>query len=467
MDNYLPLSLHGSRFSDKAVARFGTSEGIPVSVTDKEFGAKGDGVTDDTAAFQAAALVARSVYIPAGTYLISDTIQINLSGSHWFGEGIGASIVKSTSANLPMFSFGTGFLQGITFDNFQLTRSANATAGGNGIECSGVTIGHARISHMLIEEQWIGMNLGPTDWSEAHNIIVQKCNSDGIRLQNSALEGQCQWSLEMILSQKNAGSGIIMQAIAGPAKLSCGTFKNCNTFANTGYGMAFIGLAGVPIHGVRILGGFIGEDGNHELYFDTYGDLHVVDGTFVESAGRSATGPDVSTPASNNASGVVATANNDRLQMTAVNVTQCALHGMSLSAGYQNLSNCSATNNGGALVASNRIGVVCGGGRMIVVGGRFGNSGAGVSQQYGIYIANGNNLSIGFADLTNNSVGAWGADANTTAITSMGNLPNTLNVNLSPAGAVIIGNPTGDFNVAGTLNISGGIFKNDLAYSNP
>ena len=58
-------------------------EGAPVNV--KDFGAVGDGVTDDTAAIQAAIKAAISsqlqVFIPGGTYIVSDTLQVNNSFS--------------------------------------------------------------------------------------------------------------------------------------------------------------------------------------------------------------------------------------------------------------------------------------------------------------------------------------------------------------------------------------------------
>jgi len=45
-------------------------------VSVKDFGAVGDGVTDDRAAFQAACDASYSVYIPEGTYLIGSTIYL-------------------------------------------------------------------------------------------------------------------------------------------------------------------------------------------------------------------------------------------------------------------------------------------------------------------------------------------------------------------------------------------------------
>ena len=59
------------------------------SVNVKWFGAKGDGVTDDTAAIQAAINYAngvKKVYFPYGVYKITKTIYANIAGTHLYGE---------------------------------------------------------------------------------------------------------------------------------------------------------------------------------------------------------------------------------------------------------------------------------------------------------------------------------------------------------------------------------------------
>jgi hypothetical protein len=73
------------------------------------------------------------------------------------------------------------------------------------------------------------------------------------------------------------------------------------------------------------------------------------------------------------------------------------------------------------------------------------------------------------ADLSNNATGAWGATSNLSYVSSVGNLPNTLNVGLSPQGTVLVGGgATGGFGAgAGTINVSGGLLKNNTAYTNP
>ena len=78
------------------------------TVSVKDFGAVGDGVTDDTAAIQAAFTYAtannKSIYIPAGTYLSSNQITTTAGSISFFGDGVGLSkiVFNATSGG---FSF--------------------------------------------------------------------------------------------------------------------------------------------------------------------------------------------------------------------------------------------------------------------------------------------------------------------------------------------------------------------------
>jgi len=76
------------------------------SVSVKDFGAKGDGTTDDTTAITNALAASSAVYFPAGTYLT--TGNINIANKNISGAGIGISIVKlsGTNTNASLFING-------------------------------------------------------------------------------------------------------------------------------------------------------------------------------------------------------------------------------------------------------------------------------------------------------------------------------------------------------------------------
>lgn len=59
----------------------------------KDYGAKGDGTTDDSAAIQSALDLAGTVYLPAGTYRIDTSLRIK-SSTRFVGDGVEASILK-------------------------------------------------------------------------------------------------------------------------------------------------------------------------------------------------------------------------------------------------------------------------------------------------------------------------------------------------------------------------------------
>lgn len=68
---------------------------FPVVANIKDFGARGDGVTDDTAAFQRAVaeMPAGALWIPAGRYCLTGVVEITRSGRVLCGEGPDKTVI--------------------------------------------------------------------------------------------------------------------------------------------------------------------------------------------------------------------------------------------------------------------------------------------------------------------------------------------------------------------------------------
>lgn len=65
-------------------------------VSVKDFGAKGDGVTDDTAAIQAALDSGKTVYIPEGIYICTQELEVTTQGQYIYGAGRGYGYNSNT-----------------------------------------------------------------------------------------------------------------------------------------------------------------------------------------------------------------------------------------------------------------------------------------------------------------------------------------------------------------------------------
>lgn len=149
-------------------ATYSMINSAPISVLD--YGAVGDGITDDTLAIQAAidagVLNKQIVYFPAGTYLITDTINLP----------IGSQLVGETG-----FQYGRGF--GVdpkaTTINFQPTTLKSLFV------CSGTSYSNFRF-HYSIEGFYLRGN--STDASGNSNYALELRGSIYARYENIGIE---------------------------------------------------------------------------------------------------------------------------------------------------------------------------------------------------------------------------------------------------------------------------------------
>lgn len=99
------------------------------TVSVKDFGAVGDGVTDDTAAIQAAINATNALYFPKGSYLMSAAISGGNKSLSLMGDGIGVTVLRWSETGGLNLSFNNT-LQKLTIANmsFQAAKANTGTA---------------------------------------------------------------------------------------------------------------------------------------------------------------------------------------------------------------------------------------------------------------------------------------------------------------------------------------------------
>jgi hypothetical protein len=93
----------------------------------KDFGALGDGITNDTAAIQAAinslGSIGGTLWFPSGNYIVSTSITASCPITV-IGSGISASVITSTTANIDVLTFSKWF--SISHISFSVANTSNA-----------------------------------------------------------------------------------------------------------------------------------------------------------------------------------------------------------------------------------------------------------------------------------------------------------------------------------------------------
>jgi len=439
-------------------------------VSVKDFGALGDGSTDDLAAINNAFANSDYVYFPPGNYHVSGTIS--LTGSK---KVIGAArtsvTITNTTADLPTISLAAG--NDIQIQGIALDRSVTATAGGDGIYAGNIT-GQTSITDIFSRRNYHGVVLGPCDYNTFSNSICELNVGCGVLLTNSAVLGNLQWYLNGVLCQKNGSHGFEYLTAGTAAATSCGSMTNCATFANTGYGVLVSAVSTNPIPAFRMLGGFLGQDGQGEIYLDTFGSNHKISSVYIELCGTSPTGPSLGTPASHVGQNVSITANNAYTTISDCEIVQASYSGVYDNGLNTTIDNCRILNNGLAAVAGVTYGVhvITTTGVSKIRGCTIGNTSGSTSQTIGI-VTEGDNVLVSSNDLNGNSVVPLSGTVAYANSMLIGNLPVSI-YSVHPNtltgfnhGGVVVGGATGGNLGAGTINVSVSVNKNNTAYTNP
>jgi hypothetical protein len=156
-------------------ATFSMIDGATVNVLD--FGAVGDGVTDDTAAILAAIASVTSptrlsVYFPRGTYLVSGTISANIAKLRLFGDGAGISFIEAVG--------GGGFTgtSVIEIVNGQQVIQELSVIGQSTIDCIRVTDGSfSTIENVNVKDGLAGVRLIRGNLQYWSNILAESCGT--------------------------------------------------------------------------------------------------------------------------------------------------------------------------------------------------------------------------------------------------------------------------------------------------
>jgi hypothetical protein len=133
-------------------------------VSVKDFGAVGDGVTNDRAAIQAALNTGKSVFFPSGTYLFNSSISFTADSQCIYGEG-NSSILKHGS--------GSVYLNSNSKDNICL-RNVQVTGNSNG---RFIINGSSKV---LIQEVYFNGGIQCVWLFTCDHVQVESCTFEGV-----------------------------------------------------------------------------------------------------------------------------------------------------------------------------------------------------------------------------------------------------------------------------------------------
>jgi parallel beta-helix repeat protein len=185
------------------------------------FGAKGDGVANDTAAFNAALKTAcggsTNLHIPAGTYLLDSLDLLNACGITIYGDGNTATILRINSVISPvMWRFASGSGKTLTIQDLAMD--------GRHQEVAGITID----SYATVDVYRVNIHdFGTPGYAEGHQTELDGLyitHSTNVNVTNSLFTGNERTGIELQGDHNTVVSGSTMSGNGHMAGVSEQTF---------------------------------------------------------------------------------------------------------------------------------------------------------------------------------------------------------------------------------------------------
>jgi len=190
----------------------------------RNYGAIGNGVANDTAAIQAALTAGQvsgfPVYVPSGTYLVSQLSNF-ASGSKLFGDGLANTIFQGSAANTTVISIDAEGLAHITLSGFQVA-GFDGTGTGHGVHIYNAAGANFNPHNLFLDNLYIhdcggrGLYVPQEFTSIFRRIYVSECGDNAIELQ-----GGNTTSLIDCYVQKVAATKCGYRIYGSPAMISC------------------------------------------------------------------------------------------------------------------------------------------------------------------------------------------------------------------------------------------------------
>jgi hypothetical protein len=182
------------RVTNRQVIELSTSATSSVSVRD--YGARGDGVTDDTAAIQAAVAASKKLFFPAGRYRLTSSITIS---------GVNGLVLEGAGASLEA--------GGVTYEDNAVLVFDGAPIGSDGLVISGFV--GVTLKNLVISQRRGGIGGGRALYLHTgHDFVLESVKVDS--------------------ATGSVGKGIVLGGGSGATAAFLGVIRNCKVFAQGG-----------------------------------------------------------------------------------------------------------------------------------------------------------------------------------------------------------------------------------------